>query len=285
MDNEILKWIGGVAASVSITGIIGYLWRDSLGRFMTKSVEHRFDRKLEKYKSEIKESEKELEQMREYLSSARAGRDSLLQMKKFESAENLIKARRCLNGFHLAVTYMQMLKVDALFEKINDPKVQGVIDALIKPLKLEETTIEYKKYDLDTPRLYLSDRTMKFFDAYSGIVMVSVSTLKMLELKNKDASGIVSGKNTVKNIIDLLPNSKEGFEKHGDSFMFQFHDYFRNELLTEIKNELTGNNMARDTDSAAELALGLRKAKNKVKETIELYDIPKNLINTDEDVM
>ncbi|MGR6275388.1 hypothetical protein ACU5SM_07350 [Escherichia coli] len=285
MEHEVLKWLGSIFASVSITGVIGYVWRDSLGRFMAKSVEHRFDKKLEKYKSEIKENEKELEQMRGYLSSIRSGRDSLLQMKKFESAENLIKARRYLYEFNMAVTYMQMFKVDAFFENINDPKIQNVIDALIKPLKLDEKTIEYKKFDLDTPRLYLSDRTMKVFDIYNGIIMVSVSTLKMLELKNKDASGVVTGKGTVKNIIDLLPDTKEGFDKYGDSFMFQFHDYFRSELLTEIKNELTGSNMARDTESAAELALGLRRAKIKVKETIELHDIPKDLINTNAEVM
>ncbi|EMK2611566.1 hypothetical protein V8U19_002312 [Citrobacter freundii] len=282
MWSDFLNWMGVVTASVSITAIIGYLWRDSLGRFMTKSVEHRFDKKLEKYKSEIKESEKELEQMREYLSSVRSGRDSLLQMKKIESAENLIKARRCLNDFYLAVSYMQMFNIEAFYENIEDSKIQNVIDALIKPLNLDDKAAEYKKFDLDTPRLYLSDRTMKIFDVYSGIVMVSVSTLRMLEMKDKDASGIVSYKNIIKNIIELLPHTKEGFEEHGDSFIFQFHNYFRRELLTEIKNELTGDkNMTRDTELAAELAIGLRKAQNKVKETIAQYNIPDVLINTD----
>ncbi|MDM8056567.1 hypothetical protein [Klebsiella aerogenes] len=282
MGFDLLSWFGGVVASVSITGIIGYLWRDSLGRFMTKSVEHRFDKKLEKYKSEIKENERELEQMRGYLSSVRSGRDSLIQIKSFESAETLIKARSYLNEFHLAVTYMQMFKVNELFENIDNPNIQNAIDALIKPLKLDDKVAEYKKIDVDTPRLYLSDKTMKVFDIYSGIVMVSVATLRMLELKDKDASSIVSAKNTVNNILDLLPSSKKGFEEYGDSFIFQFHDHFRRELLAEIKNEITGeSNMARDTELAAELALGLRNAKVKVKEAIERYDIPNDLFNNE----
>lgn len=282
MGDDLLSWFGGVVASVSITGIIGYLWRDSLGRFMTKSVEHRFDKKLEKYKSDIKENERELEQMRGYLSSVRSGRDSLIQIKRFESAETLIKARSYLNEFHLAVTYMQMFKVNELFENIDNPNIQNAIDALIKPLNLDDKTAEYKKIDVDTPRLYLSDKTMKVFDIYSGIVMVSVATLKMLELKDKDASSIVSAKNTVNNILDLLPSSKKGFEEYGDSFIFQFHDHFRRELLTEIKNEITGeSNMTRDTELAAELALGLRNAKDKVKEAIERYDIPNDLFNNE----
>lgn len=282
MDNEIFKWLSAVFTSLGITGVIGLFWRDSIGRFFTKSVDYQFEKKMEKFKSDIRGNEKELEQMRAYLSSARSGRDALLQRKKFESAENLIKARRYLNEFNLAVTYMQMFKIEAFYENINDPKIQGVIDALIKPLKLDEKAAEYKNFDLDTPRLYLSDKTMKVFDVYSGIVMISISTLKMLEVKDKGASNIVSYKNIIKDIIDLLPHTKEGFEKHGDSFAFQFHGYFRRELLTEIKNELTGDNtMVRDTELAAELALGLRNAQVKVKETIAHYNIPDELINTD----
>ncbi|HCM7226111.1 TPA: hypothetical protein N3282_001448 [Klebsiella aerogenes] len=282
MGNDLLSWFGGVIASISITGIIGYLCRDSLGRFMTKTVEHRFDKKLEKYKSDIKENEKELEQMRGYLSSVSSGRDSLIQIKRFESAEVLIKARSFLNEFHLAVTYMQMFKVSEIFENIDDLKIQNAMDALIKPLNLDEKTTEYKKFDIDTTRLYLSDKTMKVFDIYSGIIMVSVATLKMLELKDKDASNIISAKKVVNNILDLLPSSKKGFEEYGDSFIFQFHDHFRRELLTEIKNEITGErNMTRDTELAAELALGLRNARDKVKEAIARYNIPDDLFNSE----
>ncbi|EPB5912690.1 hypothetical protein ACRQPR_000893 [Citrobacter amalonaticus] len=282
MANDFLNWLLGVAASIGITGIIGCVWRDSIGRFMTKSVEHRFDKKLESYKSEIRENEKELEHMREYLSSVRSGRDSYLQMRKFKSAENLIKARRFLNEFSMAVIFMKMFKIEALFENIDDPKIQGLIDSLVKPLNLDEKSSEYRKFDLDTPRLYLSDKTMRFFDIYSGIIMISVGMLKMLETKNKEASGIITCNNVVENIIDLLPSAKEDFEKYGDSFIFQLHDYFRRELLNEIKSDLTGaSNLDRDTDLAAELALGVRNAEIKLKDAIAQHHIPDDLINTD----
>ncbi|EQB7865712.1 hypothetical protein ACYUAC_001245 [Citrobacter amalonaticus] len=282
MGNEFLNWLGGVAASIGVTGTIGYLCRGSLSRFMTKSVEHRFDKKLEKYKAEIKESEKEVEQMRNYLSSVRYGRDSLLQRKKIESAERLIKARRMLDEFNMVVIYMQMFKLEAFFENMNDPKIQNVIDVIIKPLDLKNKTEEYKKLDRDTPRLYLSDKTMKVFDAYSGIIMLGVSKLIMLETKDENASGFVSSDSTIKQIIELLPHTKESFDKYGDSFIFQLHDYFRRELLTEIKNELTGDNtMARDTELAADLAIGLRNAQVRVKETIEQLNIPDELIKND----
>jgi hypothetical protein len=282
MWNDFTSWLVGVITSVSITGVIGYLWRDSFGRFMAKSVEHRFDKKLEEFKSEIKESEKEMEQMRGYLSAARSGRDSLLQAKKFESAENLIKIRKSLDEFNLAVFYMQMFKIDALFESVNDPKIQNLIDVIIKPLKIDEKIEEYRKLDQDTPRLYLSDKTMRVFDVYSDIIMVGVSKLRMLETKIESTSDIVTSDKVINRILELLPNAKDGFEKHGYSFMFQFHSHFRRELLIELKNELAGdNNMVRDTESAAELAMGLRSAKVRVQETIEQYNIPDALINTE----
>lgn len=282
MGNEIINWLVDVAASISITALIGYICRNPISRFMTKAVEHRFDKKLEEYKSEIRGNEKELAQMRDYLSSVRSGRDSFLQMRKFKSAESLIKARRFLNEFNMAVSFMQMFKIEALFENIDDHKIQSLIDSLVKPLNLDDKASEYRKFDLDTPRLYLSDKTMRVFDIYSGIIMISVGKLKMLETKNKEASGIITCNNLIENIIDLLPNTKASFDKHGDSFIFQMHDYFRRELLNEIKNELTGDsNMARDTALAAELALGVRNAQIKLKDAIAHHHIPDALINTD----
>lgn len=282
MWNDFTNWLVGVMASVSITGIIGYIWRDSFGRFMTKSVEHRFDKKLEKYKSEIKEGEKVIEQIRDYLSASRSGRDSLLLAKKIEAAESLIRVRKFLDEFNMAIFYMQMFKIDALFESVDDPKIQNLIDVIIKPLKIDEKAEEYRKLDQDTPRLYLSDKTMKIFDVYSDIIMVGASKLRMLETKIQNTSDIVTSDKVINRILELLPNAKEGFEKHGDSFMFQFHGHFRRELLMELKNELDeDNNMVKDTNSAVELAMGIRSVKVRVQETIEQYNIPDALINTE----
>ena len=194
----------------------------------------------------------------------------------------MIRIRKFLDEFNMAIFYMQMFKIDALFESVDDPKIQNLIDVIIKPLKIDEKAEEYRKLDQDTPRLYLSDKTMKIFDVYSDIIMVGVSKLRMLETKIQNTSDIVTSDKVINRILELLPNAKEGFEKHGDSFMCQFHGHFRRELLMELKNELDeNNNMVKDTNSAVELAMGIRSVKVRVQETIEQYNIPDTLINTE----
>lgn len=64
MFTDISLWFYGVISSVAITGFIIYIARSTISRFLTKSIEYQFEKKLEKFKSDIKESENELVQIR-----------------------------------------------------------------------------------------------------------------------------------------------------------------------------------------------------------------------------
>ena len=275
MDNEFLKWSIGVLASSGIIGGVGILFRDTLGRFMGKAIEHKFEKKIEEFKSEVREGEKELEQMRAYISSARSGRDSLLQEKRFEAAENLIKIRQYLYSFNMVIVYMKMLS-----KNINDHKVKAFIDAIIQPLKLDEKFEEYKKFDVDTPTLYLSDRAIKAFQIHQGIIMVGAAKLKMLSVAVENTPEFINGDSLIAQIVDYIPSSESGFKKFGFTYVFQWHEYFREELLKEIRKDLNvDGNIKRDAESAAMLAIGARDAQQKVKESIKQYGLSDDLLN------
>lgn len=123
MINELFKWGAGVVASAGIMGLVGFFMRETLGRYLTKSVDHQFERKLEKFKADIRDGEKELEQIRSFLVSARRDRDLALQAKRFEAAETMMRARNMLAEFSLLVEYMKGLKVDELLKRGDDPKI------------------------------------------------------------------------------------------------------------------------------------------------------------------
>ncbi|HBT0240407.1 TPA: hypothetical protein MA013_001233 [Klebsiella pneumoniae] len=63
MFDGLFKWGLGVLTSAGLMGFIGFVMRDALGKFLTKSVEHKFEKKLETFKADIRGSEKELEQI------------------------------------------------------------------------------------------------------------------------------------------------------------------------------------------------------------------------------
>lgn len=282
MINEFLKWVLGVVASASFLGGVGFLMRDSLGKLLTKSVEHQFEKKLEKFKSEIRESEKELEQIRNYLASSRSSRNSLLQTKKFEAAENLIRIRQFLCGFTLVVQYMQILKIDELMKNGGDPKIAGFIEAITKPLNLQQKMQEYSKFDKDTTKLYLSERTVDVFEIYEKIIFHSIATLQVLSISMPKKRSILKEGDLSKKIIELVPSSKSGFEEFGERYAYHWHDYFYSEILRELRNELNGeSNMNEDTNSAAKLALDSREAKLQVRASLKQYGLSDDFINDD----
>ncbi|EHK4357255.1 hypothetical protein JHL09_002424 [Salmonella enterica] len=284
MTNEIIRWLLNVVTSVGFVGAVCYLMRDTLGRYFSKSVEHRFDRKIEKFKADIRESEKELEQIRGYIYSARSGRDLVVQSKKFEAAENLIKIRQYLYGFNLACRYLQMIKVEELFKQSDDVKVRDFMNAIVTPLNLDEKFEGYNKFDKDTPKLYLSEKTIQTFEVYEGINMTAAATLKMLEFSSFTKSNLITSDSLVKKVIELVPWSKDLFDKHGNSYIYYWGDYFYNELLKEIRNDLTGDgNLEKDTEQAAKLALDFRETQSKLRASLDKYGLSEEFVRTSDE--
>lgn len=284
MINDIFKWVLGVITSVGFLSGMGYLMRDTIGRYFSKAVEHKFDKKIEKFKADIRESEKELEQIRGYIYSARSGRDSIIQSKKFEAAENLIKIRQYLYGFNLVSRYLQMIKIEELYKKSDAANVKSFIHAIVSPLNLDGKLEEYNKFDKDTPKLYLSEKTIKTFEVFEGINMTGAVTLKMLEFSSVTKFNMVTAESLVKKIVELVPWSKELFEEHGENYVYYWNDYFYYELLKEIRNDLSGDgNMIKDTEQAVKLALDSRETQLMLQESLNKYGLPTDLVRTNEE--
>ncbi|MGS3344518.1 hypothetical protein [Citrobacter amalonaticus] len=280
MDNELLKWFLSVFATTGFISGVGFLLRDSLGKFFAKSIEHKFDTKLEKFKSDIREGEKELEQIRNYISSLRTSRDSALQSKKFEAAENLIKIRQFLSGMTMAVQYMQILNVKEIMKIEDNHKIDEFISVITKPLNINEKLEEYKRFDKDIIKLYLSDGTINSFEIYESIIMDALITLQVLSVPLVRKHNILKEGSLSKKIIEVIPFSKEGFDKYGEQYIYQWHDYFYSDILKKLRSELIGeSNLLNDTKSAERLALDFKKTEVNIKQTLANLGLSQGLIN------
>ncbi len=182
MLNEILKWIVSVLTSATVLGAILYFTRSSLTKFIGKSIEHRFEKKLENFKAEIRENEKEIEQIRAFMSSARRERDSALQSKRFEAAEALMRMRQSLGQLNIFVEYLKVLKIDEIVKKRDDPQINEFINALIGAIDIDEKMSAYGQFDRTMTELYLGERVRKTFDTYQTIIFNAVIIMKVLSL-------------------------------------------------------------------------------------------------------
>lgn len=281
MAEQISRWVISIITSAGALTLLAFLTRSTLAKFFTKSVEHHFEKKFEKFKAEIRDNEKELEQIRTFMSSARRERDSALQSKRIEAAENLLRSRQLIAEFSGLADYLTMLNTDEIIKRNSDPKITNFIKTLIDPFNIDEKLVNFKSIDRTLAYLYLSERTIKTFEAYETIILNAVTIMKVLSLPGLKIDPNLFNKEKMKaKIIELHPQSLAGFEQYGDNHVFHLTMYFYTQILNELRNEILGaGNMMRDTEAAANLARDTRNAHMNILNSLENNDIPESIIN------
>ncbi|WP_421633346.1 hypothetical protein [Enterobacter ludwigii] len=283
MFDEIIKWLISTLSSTALLGFIIYFSRTTLTKLIGKSIEHRFDKKIENFKAEIRDKEKEFEQIRTFMASTRRERDSTLQTKRFEAAEILMRSRQFLGQFTMLVEYLKLLKMDEILDKRDDPKITQFIKTLTDPVDIDEKLKVYGTFDRTLPDLYLSERVKKLFDAYQYIILNAVMIMRVLSIPGLNINPDLFKKDSLRNtVIELAPLAKDGFDQYGDSYAYHWTSYFYEEILKEIRNELLGiTSLSKDTEAATKLALDTRQAQINLHASLEKNGLPENLIITD----
>lgn len=283
MSSEIWEWLLGVVSTTGLIGVICYLFRDTVAKFFSKAVEHRFEKRIETFKGEIRDNERELEQIRSFLVSVRSNHNSALQAKRLEAAESLLRARNALAQLSMLVEYMKILNTEEILKDADDPKIAEFINILVKPFDIDEKFKQMGAIDKTLPRLYLSEKSLKAFDAYESIIMNAAIMIKLFSVPLRDKGDLIKAGGLSKTIIELVPGSKEGFDRFGEGFAYHWATYFYDQILQSLRHEISGvDDLAKATESITSLALDSRKAQLDVRSTLDAEGLPKKLIQTDE---
>lgn len=279
MFNEFLKWALSTLSASTVIALLMYALRGFFSRYFTKAADHHFDKKLEKFKSEIKEHEATFAQVRTFLSSARRERDSALQLKRFEAAEKLLQLRQFLSEFSMAIEYVKMLNIDEVLKKSDDPKVIDFINILSKPFNIDEKLEEYKAIDKTLPRLYLNDDVMNVFDIYESIIVYAVMTLKFLSLSGLNKARYFEEDALGKKILKIDSSHKKGFEEYGDRYALFLASTYYHEILKMVREELLGSkNLDKDMELATRLAIDTNTAQINMRSAIKKLGISDSII-------
>lgn len=283
MFSELWHWLLGVVTSASLISAVAYFLRDTIVRFLTRKIEYRFEKRLETFKAEIRENERELEQIREFLVSSRKYRDSAIQSKRLEAAEALLRARHTVAQLSMLVEYMKILNTKEIAKDSDNPKVGEFIDTLAKPFDIKSRIKTFGEIDKTIPRLYLSDRSLKVFDVYEQIILQAAITMMLLSMPLRDKSSFFNLGALSNKIIELVPSSKEGFDQFGEGYAYYWATYFHDEILRTLCHEVSGvDDISKDTESVKQLALDSRRAQIDIRSTLEQIGLPDNLIKQSE---
>jgi len=283
MSAEFWKWLLSVVTSSGLVGIAAYLMRDTLSKFFTNAVEHRFEKKLEIFRAGIRDNEKELDQIRSFLVSARRDRDSAIQSKRLEAAEALLRARQAFSQLSMLVEYLKFLDTEKILQDADNPKIAEFIGLLLRPFDLDEKLKTIGKIDQTMTRLYLGDNSLKAFDVYSNIIMHAAMMMKLLSVPLPNKGKLIKTGNLSKAVIEVVPGSKDDFDKWGEGYAYYWSTYFHDEILRSLRHEVSGaDDIARDTESIQRLALDSRRAQINIRASLEAAGLPDTLIKPDE---
>lgn len=280
MSGVFSAWLLGVLTSSGLTGVALVLMRESLTRYFTRTIEHRFEKRLESFKGDIRDNEKELEQIRSFLVSAKMERDALLQSKRLQAAESLLHARQALSQFSMLVEYMTIFNVKKMLESGANVKIQQFVEGLVQPLDIDNKLSQLQQVERAIARLYLSENTIKAFDAYESIIFHAIMTTKLLTVPFNDKGGLIKEGSLSSKVIELVPASKEGFEKFGERYAFYWSTYFYDQVLVSLRHEVSGvDDAQRDYRSIEKLAADSRQAQINVRASLEKVKLPEELID------
>lgn len=286
MLSDFWSWLLSVAVSTGLIGAIAYFLRDALGGFFAKAIEHRFERKLEKFKSDIRNNEKEREQIRSFLASDRRERLSKIQSRRLEAAEMLLHVRDAYAQLSILVEYMKVLNTEQILNGAEDPKIAEFVDRLVKPFDIDEKLKQLGSIDKTYPRLYLSENSLKAFDVYESIILNAAMMMKFFAINLPKKGHFIKTSNLSKTIIELVPSSKEGFEKFGERYAYYWATYFYDEILRALRREISGTDAeAQGVESAVHLVMDSQRAQEKIDSVRKKIDLPDTLIKPDENAI
>lgn len=279
MSAEIWDWLLTALTASGFTGVILYLMRKSLSRYFLKAIEHKFEKQLETFKAEIRDNEKELDQIRSFLVSAQRNRDSALQVKRLDAAETLLRARHSYSQLSILVEYVKLLNIEEIQKNRNDPKIVEFIDTLLKPVQIEEKLKLFASIDQTLPRLYLGERTLKLYDTYTEIIIHACLMMKLISASIPVDGGLLKTGDLSQKVIDLVPSSKDGFGRWGDTYAFYWSSYLHDQVLRSLRQEISGtDDVVRDKEAIERLAIDSRQALASIRSAQAKAGLPDGFI-------
>lgn len=266
-------WIVDPLLTSTILAIAAFIFRGPLSSLFLKAVEYRFEKRLQDDRALSLANEKELEAIRSFLASRHIERQSMLEIKRLEAAEQMMKAAHVLSSLIVCVEVMKVIRIDKVSASPSSKIIEffKVIDA---SMGIEEILKSYKEYDRTNARLYLSDGTLNCFDTYTTIVSYAALYVRAMS-QGLDVASILKTDALSKKVIAASPHSKEGFEEYGEGYAFYWAQYFHDRMVASLRVEVSGEeNAHRDTATIAKITASSLHAQMEARRLASLSNLP-----------
>ena len=268
---EAFNYLLGSLSTVTLIYILAFIFRGSIFRFFSKHMDSVFDEKIEIIKSNLRIAEqkisdlsaarnKELDTIRESLLVLQNDKLNLTHKKRVEAAEKIFILSDKLSQLKLGIEMLKSINLDKLTKDNNKQDAKKFFEILSSTSNLDKALQDMKDYPIDAARLFLSNTAWAYFTVYRSILTYGAIKIKFYETGLNDESLFKEG-HLSSSIIELVPNSKEGFDKYGEEYAFYWLDYVHDNLILQLQKIVNGEEDEQlDAEKAAKIAKAAKAA-------------------------
>jgi hypothetical protein len=251
-----------------------FVGRNWLVAWISKGVQHQFDVKLEElraelrkneesFKSDLRDKEAEIATLRDSVLSGSAGRQALLDKRRFEAVEKVWTAVNDLAKLKGLSASMALLNYKVVAKEASNPKMQQFL-AIIGSSAPDFDSLKNVARD-EQP--FLPELAWAYFAAYTTILYGSLALFSVLKIGLDGADKYLSYDATRNILMAALPHQKKFIEENEPGAYHYLLEEIEGYLLTELRKILEG----RDADQEAALrAKGIMDAVRQAnKERVE----------------
>ncbi|MDX0432901.1 hypothetical protein GOL30_26225 [Sinorhizobium medicae] len=220
----------GTVAVLSLAG--GYF----LKAFVEKSVQHGFDREIEKLKADLRNKEMEIKDLRSGALAAVTTRHEELGKRRIKAAEALWSATVDQTKYRMAVSFASHLNVSAIFDSLKNDTAQSVKlrafgETLWNVSGLEKTLAEQRP-NANQERLFAPPKAWASFAALRSVYGYAIAILTSLKVGGVVSLKDVSETNAILKVA--LPHQSAFIEKYPDSALWYLIDELEEKVLSEL---------------------------------------------------
>jgi hypothetical protein len=233
MSELILSSILGSGITTAIFIIIFWVLKNFILQYLTKSISHEFNKKMEIFKSELQERRQDQQHFHELLLKTIMQENKELQSRKIIAADHLWNALLAMKKFSIAVKYLGTLNFNEIEKQSNNPKIQKFLNSVPKCTfaeLLEVKTINGQPAEFARP--WVTHKAWSLYLAYCMIINYAITQFESAKLGG-EFHGLFDEKKLLEIIQNALPDVK--IDRIFAPLLSQILDLLELTLITELK--------------------------------------------------
>jgi hypothetical protein len=213
-----------------------------------KSVQHEFDQKLEKLRTELRKKEEEfnsslraregeISMLREQVLSGRASREALMDKRRLDAVERVWASVGAFAPYKMISASMAIVKFEQAAKRVaSEPNLRKFFEIIASPI--QEDNIPKNPARDEKP--FVSPLAWAYLSAYQTILLSAYTQAKILAIGLEDAGKYITPENAKALLKVALPHQTEFIDKNETGALHYLLDELEDKLLAELRKMLKG---------------------------------------------